>query len=187
MPETAVPVKKEDGTWDLSAVPEEQRPALELLMKSHDDELAELRKTAEAEATKADEATKIAKAVEEKLETAEYIAKSSSLEHLTKDDAEFGPVLRVIAKAEEAGHLPEGTVEKLDTVLKAANEAIEKGDLFSEVGRAGHGAGGDAQAKLDAKAAELRKDDPTLTKEGAVSKALELDPSLYTDIRKEQS
>lgn len=182
----AVPVKKEDGTWDLSAVPEDQRPALELVLKAHDDEVAELRKQAETETTKADEAIKIAKAEQEKRETREFIAKSAELDQLVKDDDEFGPVLREIAKAEEAGHLSEGTVKKLDTVLKAANETIASGSVFNEFGRAGHGSGGDAETKVENIAKALREADPTLTKEQAFSKALEQNPALYDEIRKEQ-
>jgi len=182
----AVPVKKDDGSWDLSAVPEDQRPAVEAVIKAQEDELAELRKAAETEASKADEAIKIAKAEQEKRETREFIAKSASLQHLAKDDSEFGTVLREIAKAEEAGHVSEGTTEKLDTVLKAADEQVSKGDLFAEQGRAGLGAGGDAETKVEAIAKSLREADSTLTEEQAFAKALELNPDLYAQIRKEQ-
>ncbi len=181
-----VPIQKEDGTWDLSAVPEDQRAGYELMLKAHEDQVAELQKAAEANESKADEAIKIAKAEQEKRETSEYIAKSAELDQLAKNDEEFGPVLREIAKAEEAGHLSEGTSEALDSVLKAANEAVKTADIFKEAGRVGRGNGGDADSKLDAAAAEIRKADPSLTEEQAVAKALENDPSLYEDIRKEQ-
>lgn len=181
---TTVPIKKEDGTWDLSGVPEEQRPALELVLKMHDDELAELRKEKEVEKSKADEAIEIAKSERETRETREYIAKAETLDKVAQDPAEFGPVLKSIANAERDGHVPEGTFEKLETVLKSANEAIEKGDLFSELGRVGGTGATDADAKIDAAAAELRKSDPKLTKEQAIAKALEDNPELYVDYRK---
>lgn len=185
--ETTVPIKKDDGTWDLSGVPEEQRTAFEAILKSHDDELAELRKQAEVEQTKAEEALKIAKAEQETRLTREFVEKSAGLAQLAKSDDEFGVVLRDIAKAEQDGHLAEGTYAKLETVLKAANEQIEKGDLYAETGRTGTTAGaGDAQARLDSAAAELRKSDSNLTKAQSVAKALENDPSLYTAIKKEQ-
>jgi hypothetical protein len=179
----AVPVKKEDGSWDLSAVPEDQRPALELVLKTHDDELAELRKANETEKSKADEAIEIAKAERDARETREYIAKSESLDKLAKDDSEFGEVLKSIARAEAEKHLPEGTVEKLDTVLAAANEAVEKGALFMELGRAGHGESSDVEKQLDAKADEIRKSEPSLTKEQALEKAYNDNPELYSKLR----
>ena len=180
----AVPVKKEDGTWDLSAVPEEQRPAFEAVIKAHDDEVTELRKQAETEASKADEAIRIAKEERDARETREYIAKSEGFTHLAKDDTEFGGLLRDIAKAERDETLPEGTLEKLEAVLKAANEAVEKGALFAEMGRTGHGSTS-ADSKLDAVAKELRDADPTLTEAKAIAKALEMHPDLYDEYRKE--
>jgi hypothetical protein len=189
MTDTAtVPVRKEDGTWDLSAVPEDQRPALELVLKAHDDELVELRKEADDEKSKADEAIEIAKSERETRETREYIAKSEQLDQLAKDDSEFGKVLKSIGQAERDGHLPEGTGTALDEVLKAANEAVEKGALFAENGRGGHGGdNSEGWAKVEAAAAELRKADPSLSKEQAVAKALEDDPSLYDETRREEA
>lgn len=185
----AVPVKKEDGTWDLTAVPEEQRPALELVLKSHDDELAELRQKTDAEKSeaiaKAESAEKIAKEERDRRETREFIAKAEELDQIAQDPAEFGQVLKAIAHAERDGHIEAGTSEKLANVLKAANEAVEKGALFAELGRPGAIGGGDAQTKLEAAAAELRKADPGLTEAQSIAKALDAAPDLYTEIQKE--
>lgn len=182
----AVPVRKEDGSWDLSAVPEENRDAvekaLETVAKEHEDELAELRKAKEAEESKADEAIRKADALTERIEKSDYVTISKSLDNLAKDDTEFGDLLYSIRKAEDAKHLPEGTFEKLETVLKAANESAA---IFVEIGKTGHGEQKDAQGKLDAAAEEIRKAEPALTREQAVAKALDRDPNLYTEIRKE--
>lgn len=183
----AVPVKKEDGSWDLSAVPEENREAvekaLEAVAKAHDDELAELRKENEEQKTQAAEAIEIAKAERDQRERREYIEKAASLDNLSKSDEEIGDLLLSIAKAERDEHLPEGTSEKLSELLKAANEAAA--GVFKEAGRVGHGEQRDAQGKLDAAAEDLRKADPNLTREQAVAKALADNPDLYTEIRKE--
>lgn len=187
MPETpAVPIKKDDGSWDLSAVPEEQRPALELVLKAHDDEVAELRKANEAEQTKADEAIQIAKAERATRETAEYVAKSEGYASLAKTDSEFGGVLYAIAKAEQDGNLPEGTSAKLDTVLAAANEQVEKGDLFTQIGRPGGGSS-DVEKQLEAKADEIRKSDTSLTKEQATEKAYTDNPDLYAQLQAQEA
>ena len=188
MTDTAtVPVRKEDGSWDLSAVPDEQRPAFELILKAQEDEKAELVKKAEEQATKAENAEKIAKEERDVRETRDYIAKSQGYVNLAKSDDEFGPVLKSIANAERDGALPEGTAAKLDEVLKAADEQVKAGDLFKEAGRAGQGTGkGDAESRLEAAADEIRKGDSKLTKSQAIAKALDDNPTLYDDMKKEQ-
>jgi len=181
----AVPVKKDDGSWDLTGVPEENRAAVEAVIKATEDEKAELRKEAEVQATKAENAEKIAKEERDVRETRDYIAKSQGYVNLAKSDDEFGPVLKSIANAERDGALPEGTAAKLDEVLKAADEQVKAGDLFKEAGRAGHGGATDSEGKLKAAADELRKADPKLSQPQAIAKALENDGSLYDEYLKE--
>lgn len=189
MSETAVPVKKEDGTYDLSAIPEDARAAVEAVLKERDDrdaELVELRKTADEQKSKADEAIEIAKSERDARETKEFVAKSAGYENIAKTDTEFGEVLKSIHRAEQDKHLPDGTLAALETVLKAADEQIAKGDLFAEQGHVGGGSS-DAESKVDAVIAEIRKADPSLTREQAYDQALKNDPSLYDEIRKEQA
>lgn len=181
----AVPVKKEDGSWDLTGVPEENRAAVEAVIKATEDEKAELIKKAEEQATKAENAERIAKEERDVRETRDYIAKSAGYENLAKADDEFGPVLKSIANAERDGALPEGTAAKLDEVLKAADEQVKAGDLFKEAGRNGHGGNSDAEGKAKAAAAEIKKADPKLTDAQAIAKAYEADPSLYDEYQKE--
>lgn len=179
----AVPVKKDDGSWDLTGVPEEQRPAFEAVFKAQEDELAELRKEAEAEASKAENAERIAKAVEEKLAKAEYVAKAEGYDNLAKSADELGELLYDIAKAETDENLPAGTSEKLTELLKAANEAAK--DVFKEAGRVGGNGKGDAETRLEAAAVEIRKADPSLTKEQAFVKALDNDKTLYVEMKEQ--
>ena len=179
----AVPVKKEDGTWDLSAVPEDARAAFETVIKTVEDDKAEALKKAEEEATRAENAERIAKAVQEKIEKAEYVEIAKGLDNLAKDDTEFGSLLYSIRKAEDDKHLPEGTFEKLDTVLKAANEAAQA--AFKEAGRTGGYRGeNDPEAKLEKAAEEIRSTNPGLTKAQAIAKALKNDASLYDEYQK---
>jgi len=181
----AVPVKKDDGSWDLTGVPEENRAAVEAVIKATEDEKAELRKEADEQATKAENAEKIAKEERDVRETRDYIAKSQGYVNLAKSDDEFGPVLKSIANAERDGALPEGTAAKLDEVLKAADEQVKAGDLFKEAGRNGHGGATDSEGKAKAAAAEIKKADPKLTDAQAIAKAYADDPTLYDEYQKE--
>ena len=65
--------------------------------------------------------------------------------------------------------------------LRSVSKQAKQGGLFKVLGRDANGDENDAVSKMDKAAAELRKDDPTLTKEQAVAKALENDPSLYNN------
>jgi hypothetical protein len=173
---TAVPVKKQDGSWDLTAVPEEARPEWEAILAKAEkaDEIAaerdQLQKTA-------DEALELAKAARDDQLTREYIAKAEQV----GEDAEFGEVLKTIAGAVELE-----TFEKLEAVLKANHERAVTAGLYEEIGKASTGDGtGSASAELAAKAEEIRKSDSTLTKEQAIVKAYEQNPDLYARVREE--
>lgn len=177
-----VPVKKEDGTWDLSGVPDESRPAFDAFLKEQDAELERIRKERDDERSdlekKADEALQIAKAEQDKRETAEFIAKAEEL----GQDVEFGPVLKAISAAVESD-----TFEKLEAVLKAAHEQAKAAGLYKEIGRSGGaGTAGSAEAELTAKADEIRKADTSLSAEQALEKAYTDNPELFARMREEE-
>jgi hypothetical protein len=71
----------------------------------------------------------IAKMADEKIEKT-YIDKAAEFKHLNVKPEEFGLVLKKFAIADADAYT------KLETVLKSANEAIEKGGLFQEIGTA---------------------------------------------------
>lgn len=188
MTDTAtVPVKKEDGTWDLTGVPEEQRSSMEAFLKAQDeaheaeverirkeadDQRSEVEKTAAAALAKADQ-------IEDALKSREYVAKA---EALGESGEEFGPVLKSIAAAVDAE-----TFEKLESVIKANHERAVTAGIYEEIGKSGHGAGGsDAAAQLDVKADDIRKSDSSLTKEQALAKAYKDNPELYAQLRNEE-
>ena len=113
------PVQKEDGTWDLDGVPEEQRPSLEVILKAQTVLVTELADTRE----------RLAKS-EDDLRTREFVAKAEKELGALAGPGELGPVLK-----EAADKLsPEG-LDKLEQILKAANAQVETGDLFRELGR----------------------------------------------------
>lgn len=80
-----------------------------------------------------------------------------------------------VAKADElAAHLdglPEAAHKALKETLVATAKAAEAAGLFAEVGNTGEGAATDPYAQLMAKADELRKSEPGLTKEQAFDEA----------------
>jgi len=152
------PTKKEDGSYDFSSIPEEVRPAVEALWKEQQEAVK-----------KAEELEKVLKEERDKQLRKEYIQKA----------ADFGLVLKGLAeKAPEE-------YAKLEGVLKAANEAIEAGALYAEVGRGGAPAGDSAVAKVEAMAAGLVQKDANLSRADALAKVLAENPQLYEQYRKE--
>lgn len=105
------------------------------------------------------------------------IAKAAALPHVGSDETPTAEVLKgAYAVSTEFG-------EKVEAILKAANEQIETSDLFKELG----GGGGESTVSqsVDAAAAEIRKADPSLTREQAIAKAYETNPALYAEATKE--
>lgn len=155
----AVPIQKEDGSWDLSGVPEESRPYYELTIQKAQETATKLEK---AEATLAE--------TREALRTQEII---------TKADAEFDKIGArddIVTVLKEAGDKlsPEG-YESLVSLLSAANERVAKGDLFTEMGRTalGDGSETDAWAKIEKAADDLvEKSDTGMTRDQAVDRVL---------------
>lgn len=80
------------------------------------------------------------------------------------------------------------TFAELEVTLKGANELIKQGAAFSEVGTSGSvgAVAGGAHGKLDAHAADLRKQDSKLTKAQAFTKACDLNPELVRQARTEK-
>ena len=120
----------------------------------------------------AKEAKQIAKELKDEKILKEYVVKAEDLPHLAIEPLKFGPVLKALGES----HPDE--FSEIFRVLKAADAAIEKSELFKEVGKAGSGESS-AEAAVYAKARGLVAKDGDLTFEEAVSKVLEEDPELY--------
>jgi len=163
------PTKKEDGSWDFSGIPEEVRPAVEALWKEQQEAVK-----------KAEELERVLKEERDKQLRKEFIQKAADeFTNLPVKPEEFGLVLKNLAeKAPEE-------YSKLEGVLKAANEAIEKGALYAEIGRGGTSAGDSAVAKVEAMAAGLVQKDANLSRMDALAKVLAENPQLYEQYRKE--
>lgn len=157
----AVPItKNEDGTWDFSGVPDEQRGFFQEMIAKQDKadrELAEARE-------------RIAKA-DEKLREKEIIAKAEEQFKTVAATDELVPVLK---EAQES--MSAESFAKLEAILATANERIEKGALFTEMGRSSlNGAalsGGDAWAKIEKAADDLVEKSDGLSHAQAVDRVL---------------
>jgi hypothetical protein len=120
----------------------------------------------------AKEAKQIAKELKEEKVLKQYVEKAGGLSHLPVEPLKFGPVLKALGE----GHPAE--FEEILRVLKAADVALEKSELFKEMGKAGSGETS-AEAAVYAKARGLVAKDADLTFDEAVAKVLEDDPELY--------
>lgn len=181
-PAAAQITKGADGTWDLSALPAEQRPAFEAVIKSQEADAtalrAELKKAAdEAEASKAQLAT-----LEAERERSAAISKAAEFRDLPgANPDDMGPILVKIKKALESAEY-----EKLTGILKASATVIRKSAVFSEIG-AGDGSATSAKAELQRRADELRKADASLTPQQARARVIKSDSDLMSRVNAEEA
>lgn len=89
--------------------------------------------------------------------------------------AEIDKISSVLRKAHDAEF-----GDELEEILKSANERIENGDFTKEVGDEGDDIT-DPHNELEKRADKIQEDNSDLTREQAFAKALDDDPSLYTD------
>lgn len=140
-------------------IPPEIKAKLEALWK----EKEELRKALEAEI--------------EQRKIREYIAKAEEFKNLPTNPQELGLILKNIAEK-----LPED-YEKIERLLKAADECIKSSEIFSEKGSS-LGGTSDVWKKIEALAESYIQKDGRLTKEQAIAKVLEENPELYKEYKK---
>lgn len=167
----AAGIKDEPVALDKSELSPAMRAHVE---KMEADQAALAERVAKAEQDAADEA-KVAKAERDERLTREFIGKAEAFEALPIEAAKFGPVLKSIH-----GKLTKDEAEEIDRVLKASDEQIKAGALFKEQGRSGDGLQGDdtAIAKATKAAAEIRKNDSSISHAGALQQVFKADAPL---------
>lgn len=139
-------------------------PEVRRLIEKMDGDLKEARQQAAA-------ATAIAKTERDERLRREFVAKAETLPMINDKPADLGDLLmKLHEKAPEEA-------ARVETLLKAANEQISKGNLFKEMGRGIAGLG----SRVEQAVAELRKSDPSLTQEQAVSAVYAAHPDLYDE------
>jgi hypothetical protein len=155
---------------------------LDPVVKKMFDEMETRLTASEARATAAEVVAK--KLMDDGVEKT-YVAKAASYDKLGVNVEEFGKVMKTIAEK-----APE-TIEKIDAVLKAANEAVAKGNLFVETGssRQGGAGNGTSWAKIQAAAvASVAKSGEKMTDAQAVTKYLDTaeGKAMYEEYMKER-
>lgn len=122
---------------------------------------------------KAEAAEAVAKAMQEESVKKEYIAKAAVFKSLPTKAEELGEILKTVAKVDKA------VCDKLEGILKATNELVEKGAAFKEIGSSRSEKTTAAVEQLEKCVAEIVAKSTGLTKEQAYLKALEDHPEFY--------
>lgn len=167
--DTVKPIQKEDGSWDITQLPEEFQAYVSGLTKTADEKDERLAKLEKSHGELIDE-----------IRTAEFVKKAgASFAHLGKA-SELGTILKQLhdVDTELAG--------KVEALLAKAETAVARGDLFEAVGTGrGEGGHGTAWGEIEELAKQLRKSDSSLTKPASISRVLEQHPDLGARYRKE--
>jgi hypothetical protein len=132
---------------------------------------------AQAQAKRAQE--DVAKMVDEQ-RLAGFAKVAGTMEHIPDWTAEKGA--KILKAANEK--LPKEEYDNLLGVLKASDEAIRTGALFSESGRVGAGGESDPEARINAAVADLIQKKEAKDSAEALSIIMQRDPSLYGQYRK---
>lgn len=170
-PASLVPVKKDDGTYDFSAIPEAVRPVIEALWKEN-----------EAAVTKAKELEATLKAERDERLTREFVAKAAALKNLSLNADEMGPVFKTLSES-----APDAWA-KIEGLLKTANQQLSQTALFREIGTSGGASAGSAWGRAVQMAEQMvQKSDNGMTKEQAITKVLQQNPDLYNEYLNERS
>ena len=143
------------------------------IMKSADPEIVALVKSFEERATAAEA---IAKSERNHRLDREFISKASVLTHLSVDASAFGKVLKSAAEL-----LSSEQYATIWNALEAANTALAESQVFSEVGKSGDFDNESSFSNIDKAANKLLANNPEMTREQAISKSVQENPSLYTE------
>jgi hypothetical protein len=120
-----------------------------------------------------EKAEELAKSERDERLTAVYVTKAEGYKSLVQKAEEFGPLLKRAADA-----LSKEDFEALQTVLKAADEQIAKGELFKEQGAGGEAQRSGAYEEAMRKVDELRKSDSKISHAKALDKVFKEDKAL---------
>ena len=159
------PIKKADGSYDLSGVPKEQRAIVEALWK---------------QAERADQLAKELREEKELRIRKEFEERAKQFDNLPISAEELGRILQAFhEKAKEE-------YDKIERLLRAVNEALGQSEILKELGSSYNGTSGGAWTKIEKLAQGLIQKDANLTKEKAISIVLEANPQLYAESLAEQ-
>ena len=161
--------------------PVKTEPTDEELLKSADPKIKDILEKAQKEAKENKE--KAEKLQKEKDETDAELKKealSKEAEQFKNIGATKEDLVEIFTKVDP------DTLEKIKAVLSADNTALEGNPLNKAVGSDKDLDSKKTMEKVDEKAEELRKADPSLTKEQARTKVMKEDPKLYKEYLEEK-
>lgn len=162
-------VKKDDGTLDLEAVPEESRELVSMLWKEHE--------TAVQKALTLEKDLKVERDIRI---TKEFIDRGTKFPNIGTPEI-IGSILRkAFDVSDEYGNQVEG-------ILKDTNARIEKSALFTEVGSNATGAAESVWAKIEELAKGIVVKGQGQTMAQAIDRVLAENPQLYEEYVKERS
>lgn len=160
-------------TDQIEKMAQEEASAQEDILKSADPQIVAIVKAAEERAAAAEQ---IAKSERDFRLQREFVSKAAGMPHVAGDAEAFGTVLKTVAEAVDAN-----TFDALMSALTSANESIDSGNLFAELGKSSSFDNDGPSSEINKAAARLIEENPSLTREMAVAKAVEANPSLYTE------
>lgn len=140
---------------------------------------AAVRERMAADQRKQAETENLAKSLYEERESKRFEDMAKELSHLPKVGEGFAKSLRAAHDASPDAFTP------VFEVLKAADTAIEKSALFTEIGSGIAATPGSAQEAVEAIAKSLQEKDPELSDADALVKAVESNRHLYSQHRQE--
>lgn len=168
--------KKKPNPFGKEALPEDAREYVEGIEKAAKDAAAE---TDELKKKNENQEKRIAKMEDETLTKAMGDFVDTVSFAVAKDDRD--------AEIEVLKSLEGDALERYQKGLQRQHEGMKASKVFAEIGTGGDGEGATAHDQTTAKAVEIRKADPKLTKEQAYARALDENPELYAEHRAEQT
>ena len=141
------------------------------ILKSADPQIVAIVKAAQE---RAEAAEMIAKAERDFRLEREFISKAAEYHNLPVEADSFGKVLKSAAE-----HLDSEVFEALTKVLNAANEMLSNTTMFAEVGKSVGFDNDGPTSEINKAAAQIMDKNPGMTREQAIAKAVETNPSLY--------
>jgi ATP-dependent protease ClpP protease subunit len=154
------------------------------LLNTLDPKVRALVENAQKDAQSARESEATAKAalraIEDEKQLANFTKVAEKFDKLPINAAEFAPIFKNFASADKEGF------EKLEALLTAANECVDKGALFQSSGTTTNTDGRSAWEQIQNKADELLAAEPKMGKEKALLKAMQENKDLYAQYLNEE-
>tara|TARA_R100000231_G_scaffold74645_2_gene58313 strand:+ start:61 stop:984 length:924 start_codon:yes stop_codon:yes gene_type:complete len=161
--------KRDDGSYDLTGVPEEMQATVEQLCKAQD---AAIEKAAELE--------EILKAERDERLRRDFVEKAEKeFSNIPGTAVEVGLLLKSLHD------LDGGVAEKVEGIFKSVNARLSTGAIFDEVGAQVVEDSASAWNKIEKQAEELITNGVEVSKASAIARVLDVNPSLYSEYLKE--